>query len=180
MFCRNNSPPFDKVNDLSNHPRMDNDFKFNKKVDQECFMEIESDSDILGPETPGVRPLVPRFKRVQEETPKLEAKHDSSTFNPGKKSKILHDSICTSNKNEKDAQDPTSKFEWLDPSRIRDANRRRPDDPLYDKRTLYIPPEALSKMSATQKQYWSVKCQYMDVVLFFKVVSFFCFTYYII
>ncbi|XP_030516396.2 DNA mismatch repair protein MSH7 isoform X2 [Rhodamnia argentea] len=168
------SPPFDKVSDLSGHPRKDNDFKFSKKVDRECFMEIESDSDILGPETPGVRPLVPRFKRVQEETPKLEAKHDSSSFNPGKKLKILHDSIRkSSNKNEKDTQDPTSKFEWLDPSRIRDANRRRPDDPLYDKQTLYIPPEALSKMSATQRQYWSVKCQYMDVVLFFKVGKFY-------
>ncbi|XP_030472662.2 DNA mismatch repair protein MSH7 [Syzygium oleosum] len=168
------SPLFDKVGDLSEHPRTDNDFKFNKKVDHECFMEIESDSDILGPETPGVRPLVPRFKRVQEETPKFESKHDSSSFNPGKKLKILPDSICKpSNKNEKDTQDPTSKFEWLDPSRIRDGNRRRPDDPLYDKRTLYIPPEALSKMSASQRQYWSVKCQYMDVVLFFKVGKFY-------
>lgn len=175
------SPLFDKVGDLSEHPRTDNDFKFNKKVDQECFVAIESNSDILGPETPGVRPLVPRFKRVQEETPKFESKHDSSSFNPGKKLKILPDSICKpSNKNEKDTQDPTSKFEWLDPSRIRDGNRRRPDDPLYDKRTLYIPPEALGKMSASQRQYWSVKCQYMDVVLFFKVVSFFCFSYYII
>ncbi|KAK3439228.1 hypothetical protein EUGRSUZ_C03861 [Eucalyptus grandis] len=168
------SPLFDKVGDLTKHPRKVDDFKFNKKVDQECSMEIESDSDVLGPETPGVRPLVPRFKRVQEETPKFEAKHDSSSFNPGKKLKILHDSICrSSNKNEKDTQDPTSKFEWLDPSRIRDANRRRPDDPLYDKRTLYIPPEALSKMTASQRQYWTVKCQYMDVVLFFKVGKFY-------
>jgi DNA mismatch repair ATPase MutS len=26
-------------------------------------------------------------------------------------------------------------------------------------------------MSASQKQYWTVKSQYMDVLLFFKVVS---------
>ncbi|KAK8951864.1 DNA mismatch repair protein MSH7 [Platanthera zijinensis] len=64
-----------------------------------------------------------------------------------------------------------NKFEWLNPSIIRDANGRRPSDPLYDQRTLYIPPDALKKMSASQKQYWSVKCLYMDIILFFKVVD---------
>nr|POE86233.1 dna mismatch repair protein msh7 [Quercus suber] len=58
----------------------------------------------------------------------------------------------------------------LDPVRIRDANGRRPGDPLYDRKTLYIPPDALKKMSASQKQYWSVKSQYMDIALFFKVI----------
>lgn len=46
-----------------------------------------------------------------------------------------------------------SKFEWLDPSRIRDANGRRLDDPFYDRTTLYIPPEVLREMTASQKQY---------------------------
>jgi DNA mismatch repair protein MSH6 len=63
-----------------------------------------------------------------------------------------------------------SKFEWLNPCTIRDANRRRPNDPLYDKSTLFIPPDELRKMTASQKQYWSIKCKYMDIVLFFKVV----------
>jgi DNA mismatch repair protein MSH6 len=74
-------------------------------------------------------------------------------------------------KNHEEISNSTSKFEWLDPAQIRDANRRRPNDPLYDKKTLYLPPDALKKMSASQKQYWTVKSQYMDVLLFFKVVS---------
>ncbi|KAL7588981.1 hypothetical protein Lser_V15G41353 [Lactuca serriola] len=45
-----------------------------------------------------------------------------------------------------------SKFDWLHPSRIKDANGRRPNNPLYDKRTLYIPPDVLRTMSASQKQ----------------------------
>jgi len=36
-------------------------------------------------------------------------------------------------------------FEWLDPSWIRDANGRRPNNHLYDKTTLYIPQEVLTK-----------------------------------
>lgn len=45
-----------------------------------------------------------------------------------------------------------SKFDWLHPSRIKDANGRTPNNPLYDKRTLYIPPDVLRTMSASQKQ----------------------------
>ena len=90
-----------------------------------------------------------------------------------KRLKLLQDSTAL-NKNHKEVSDTMSKFEWLDPTRIRDANGRRPGDPLYDKKTLYIPPDILRKMSASQKQYWSVKSQYMDVVVFFKVVSY-CF-----
>ena len=48
-----------------------------------------------------------------------------------------------------------------------------PGDPLYDKKTPYIPLDVLKKMSASQKQYWSVKCQDMDVVLFFKAGEFY-------
>lgn len=65
-----------------------------------------------------------------------------------------------------------SKFDWLHPSRIKDANGRRPNNPLYDKRTLYIPPDVLRTMPTSQKEYWSVKSLYMDVIIFFIVVSF--------
>ncbi|XP_010254152.1 PREDICTED: DNA mismatch repair protein MSH7 isoform X1 [Nelumbo nucifera] len=134
---------------------------------------VESAPDILGPETPAMRPLVPRLKRIQEDSSNLEEKNDSSLFDPNKRVKLLQDSE-TANKNHRQASEmTTSKFEWLDPSLMRDAKGRRPGDALYDKRTLYIPPDALKKMSASQKQYWSVKCQYMDVVLFFKVGKFY-------
>lgn len=63
-----------------------------------------------------------------------------------------------------------SKFEWLHPSRSKDANGRNIGDLLYDKGTLYIPPDALSRMTASQRQYWNVKRQYMDTVLFFILV----------
>lgn len=148
----------------------DNIVKSNVKVDQSFVFHIESDDDIPGPETPGVQPLAPRLKRIQEGGPKSEDNCDRSLLGSSKRMKMFEDSML-SNKNVKDVSDTSSKFGWLDPSRIKDANRRRPDDPLYDKTTLYIPPNDLTKMSASQKQYWSIKCQYMDVLLFFKVVS---------
>ncbi|KAK3041651.1 hypothetical protein RJ639_001461 [Escallonia herrerae] len=137
-----------------------------------CPLLVESDDDIIGPETPGMRPLVPRPKRVQEDTCTFVVKSNSSLLNTSKRVKLLEDSM-TEDRNHEQACDMASKFEWLDSSRIRDASGRRLKDPLYDKRTLYIPPDVLKKMSASQKQYWSVKCQYMDIVLFFKVGKFY-------
>jgi DNA mismatch repair protein MSH6 len=139
-------------------------------VDHGYGVHIETDDDIPGPETPGMRPVVPRLKRLQEDSPKSGVKDDSSLFDSSKRLKLLQDTTAL-NKNHLKLSDTMSKFEWLDPARIKDANGRRPSDPLYDKKTLYIPQDTLKKMSASQKQYWSVKCQYMDIVLFFKVVS---------
>lgn len=152
------------------HPEKDNAFCVNGAVDNGSILLAKSNGDVPGPETPGVQPLVPRLKRIQEDGSKFDGKNGCSLLNAGKRVKLLLDSTAPSKKHD-GLSDSTIKFEWLDPSKIRDANGRRPSDPLYDKRTLHIPPDALKKMSASQKQYWSVKSQNMDVVLFFKVVS---------
>ncbi|KAL3535766.1 hypothetical protein ACH5RR_004227 [Cinchona calisaya] len=133
---------------------------------------IESDDDdVFGPDTPGMRPSVPRLKRLHEDICNPKEKSDVSKLNTTKRVKFLED-LDGEKKNLEDSEMAT-KFEWLHPSRIKDAKARRPGDPLYDERTLYIPPDALRKMSASQKQYWEVKCQYMDVVIFFKVGKFY-------
>nr|GMC63448.1 DNA mismatch repair protein MSH7 isoform X1 [Ipomoea batatas] len=143
-----------------------------KQGDNGCSSVIVINDDAPGPETPGTRPLVPRVKRVQEDAQGLQDKGDCSALNMNKRFKTLQDSIIV-RKNLEEVSEMTSKFEWLHPSRIKDANGRRPGDPSFDKNTLYIPPDALRKMSASQKQYWGVKCRYMDVVLFFKVGKFY-------
>ncbi|KAG6546638.1 hypothetical protein Mapa_011827 [Marchantia paleacea] len=66
-----------------------------------------------------------------------------------------------------------AKFEWMTPSKIRDAEKRRPCHPAYDERTLLIPNDVFHKFSASQKQYWTTKCKYMDTLLFFKVGKFY-------
>lgn len=142
----------------------DNAVNFKEKANQENFALVETDDDVTGPETPGMLPLASHLKRSREDGSKF-----GSLLNSGKRVRFLDDSLEL-DMTKKEAE-VASKFEWLDPSRIRDANGRRPDNPLYDRTTLYIPPEVLGKMSASQKQYWSVKCKYMDVLLFFKVVS---------
>ena len=63
-------------------------------------------------------------------------------------------------------QEPEYSFLW--PERIRDANQRRPGDPDYDASTLYVPPSFLQRRTGAQAQWWSMKAQHMDTVLFFK------------
>ncbi|KAL4563948.1 hypothetical protein LXL04_027997 [Taraxacum kok-saghyz] len=215
---------------------------------------IEGDSDITEPQTPATRPLIPRMKRIQEDSctfgstttsdssinnfGNLNFSQDSPAknkknevpfempmnnskrvqfsqdllsenkkdevaskmpmnnskrvkfsqdllsenkknevaskmpVNNNKRASFSHD-LLSQNKKDEVASEMASKFDWLHPSRIKDANGRRPNDPLYDKRTLYIPPHVLSTMSASQKQYWSVKSEYMDVLIFFKVGKFY-------
>ncbi|KAF8393339.1 hypothetical protein HHK36_021581 [Tetracentron sinense] len=157
----------------SRAPQKDNVFNSNDADDPACPSNIEGVSDILGPETPAMQPLVPRLKRIQEDCCSSDVNNYSSLLDSSKKVKLLHDSRTRNGNHDKVSETTGSKFEWLDPSLIRDANQRRPDNAVYDKRTLYIPSDVLRKMSASQKQYWSVKCQYMDVVLFFKVGKFY-------
>ncbi|CAN0900774.1 DNA mismatch repair protein MSH7 [Linum grandiflorum] len=144
-----------------------------KSIQQEFVLPSDGDDDVPGPETPGLQPLVSRFKRIHEEIPKLGDKFDCSLLDTGKRAKLVHDFTALGKNKGEVSDDLASKFEWLNPAGIRDANRRRPDHPLYDKKTLYIPPDTLKKMSASQKQYWTVKSQYMDVLLFFKVGKFY-------
>lgn len=63
---------------------------------------------------------------------------------------------------------------------IRDSKQRYPSDPNYDKSTLYVPPHELSDrkhdgstLTPFQKQFWEVKMDYYDVVIFFKKGKFY-------
>ncbi|XP_042481954.1 DNA mismatch repair protein MSH7 [Macadamia integrifolia] len=141
--------------------------------DQGDYSWMESDPDDLGPETPAIQPLIPRLKRIHENGSTSDEKSRSSFLSFGKRAKLVENSRSGNQCRGDESETTVGKFEWLNPSLIRDANGRRPDDAFYDKKTLYIPPDALKKMTASQKQYWSVKCQYMDVVLFFKVGKFY-------
>ncbi len=60
---------------------------------------------------------------------------------------------------------------------IQDKNRRRPGDEGYDKTTLYIPPGAFRPgkggLTPFQQQYWKIKKENYDVILFMKKGKFY-------
>ncbi|KFA63003.1 hypothetical protein S40285_08410 [Stachybotrys chlorohalonatus IBT 40285] len=68
-------------------------------------------------------------------------------------------------------REPEDRYPWL--SNIRDKERRAPGDPEYDPRTIYIPPGAWNKFSPFEKQYWEIKQNLWDTIVFFKKGKFF-------
>jgi len=63
------------------------------------------------------------------------------------------------------------RYSWL--SDIRDKEGNRPGEEKYDPRTLYIPPGAWKTFSAFEKQYWEIKQNLWDTILFFQKGKFF-------
>ncbi|KAJ3219395.1 DNA mismatch repair protein msh6 [Clydaea vesicula] len=63
------------------------------------------------------------------------------------------------------------RYSWL--LNIKDKERRPITDPDYDCRTLYIPASARNSMTDFERQYWDIKSEHFDTVVFFKKGKFF-------
>ncbi|KAF4983522.1 hypothetical protein FZEAL_1057 [Fusarium zealandicum] len=68
-------------------------------------------------------------------------------------------------------KDPDQRYPWL--ANIMDLEKRTPDHPEYDKRTIYIPPGAWNKFSPFETQYWKIKQNLWDTIVFFKKGKFY-------
>lgn len=62
---------------------------------------------------------------------------------------------------------------WATKEHMRDKNKRKPDDPLYDPTTLYIPPDEIHKLTPAKRQYWQIKAAQFDQIIFFKLGKFY-------
>ncbi|KAK9813990.1 hypothetical protein WJX73_008383 [Symbiochloris irregularis] len=76
-------------------------------------------------------------------------------------------------KQQESLREVQAKFAWLEGSAVKDAKGHRPDHQDYDPRTVSVPQQIFQKLSDSQKQYWTVKRFYRDVILFFKVGKFY-------
>ena len=68
-------------------------------------------------------------------------------------------------------KEPEERYSWL--ANIHDKEKRAPGDPDYDPRTIYIPPMAWNKFSPFEKQYWGIKQNHWDTIVFFKKGKFY-------
>merc|ERR1712142_1447293 len=64
---------------------------------------------------------------------------------------------------------PHLKLTWLAESGIKDKAKRRPDHPDYDASTLHVPEAFLKDQTPAQHQWWKLKAEHFDTVLFFKM-----------
>ncbi|KAM0274952.1 hypothetical protein ACHAQH_007720 [Verticillium albo-atrum] len=68
-------------------------------------------------------------------------------------------------------QEPSDRYPWL--ANITDMDRKSPGDPEYNPSSIYIPPGAWNKFSPFEKQYWAIKQNLWDTIVFFKKGKFF-------
>lgn len=68
---------------------------------------------------------------------------------------------------------PHLDFDFLQPDRIRDADKRLRSHPDYCPRTLFVPDAFMKKQTPGHRQWWAAKSAYFDTVLFFKVGKFY-------
>ena len=68
---------------------------------------------------------------------------------------------------------PHLNYPFLDPAKIMDNQKRRPDDPNYDAGTLFVPSAFLREQTPAQKQWWDFKTEHYDKILFFKMGKFY-------
>lgn len=68
---------------------------------------------------------------------------------------------------------PHMKLDFLKPENIKDKKGHRPDHPDYNPRTLYVPESYLNKLTPGVRQWWVLKSNHYDCVLFFKVGKFY-------
>jgi len=62
---------------------------------------------------------------------------------------------------------------FLRPDKIRDREKHPRDHPDFNSRTVHVPQDFLLKQTPGQKQWWELKSQYYDVILFFKMGKFY-------
>jgi hypothetical protein len=60
-------------------------------------------------------------------------------------------------------------FDFLLPGNRKDKNGLRPDHPKYNPRTCFVPQSFTAKQTPGMAQWWELKQDNMDTVLFFKV-----------
>lgn len=68
---------------------------------------------------------------------------------------------------------PHLKLDFLQPEKIRDKHKRTLNHPDYDPGTLHVPTDFLNNQTPAMRQWWELKSDHFNSVLFFKVGKFY-------
>lgn len=124
--------------------------------------------------------IEPSSKKVKLETTTLQLA-EGSTFQEklknlqsnAKKDAAYDDIVTSTSTLDEPVVWPHQKLEFLQPDKIKDKAGRRPDHPDYDCSTLHVPEKFLNALSPGVRQWWVLKSDNYDCVLFFKVGKFY-------
>ncbi|KAL1907153.1 DNA mismatch repair protein msh6 [Sporothrix stenoceras] len=98
----------------------------------------------------------------------IQASEPGSSFTATVRAKTA---VARAGKEKAHTKEPEDRYTWL--AHIRDMDKHEPGHPDFDKGTIYIPPNAWTKFSPFEKQYWEIKQKLYDTILFFKKGKFY-------
>lgn len=112
------------------------------------------------------RKIVNSFGKKPQKGAKKNFKEDK------KESKVQQQNQSQGSNNVIDSW-PHLKYDFLQPNKIRDINKKSPNDSDYDPKTLYVPLDFLNQQTPAMRQWWELKSKHFDCVLFFKLGKFY-------
>ncbi|XP_059468886.1 DNA mismatch repair protein Msh6-like [Neocloeon triangulifer] len=65
------------------------------------------------------------------------------------------------------------KYDFLKPDKIRDADKKRPEDEGYNPHILFVPPDFMKSQTPAMRQWWEIKSKHFDCVIFIKLGKFY-------
>lgn len=143
------------------------------------------------PKTPQQSRIDPTIRRMPQDSPRTpqQARIEPSTrentytpktpqqFRPDSSGRKMPDTPTTPRNipapNDDDIPHAHLKYKFLYPPMRRDINKRAPDDPDYDEKTLFVPDSFLNAQTPAMRQWWLIKQKNMDSILFFKMGKFY-------
>lgn len=146
-----------------------NDIKCTLKNNSDGNMNVEIRDDIKEEVKP----------RVSSDGVKdIRSEYKLKKMDDNKVSSIIADFLSIEAASEFENADPASeigqeaqRYEFL--VDVRDKNKRRIEDQNYDPTTLYIPAKYYEKFTPFEKQFWDIKSNHFDTVIFFKKGKFY-------
>ncbi|KAL3892164.1 hypothetical protein ACJMK2_004398 [Sinanodonta woodiana] len=157
-------------------------------VDEDKVSELDAESEMDSPvklaSSRKRKKPMPRAstakKSLNDYAVEEKKENTSSTFTPkvGEKTKsklaafTADDSPITSAASE-ERDFPHTKLDFLRPEKIRDKAGNPMSNPDYDPKTLYLPDSFMKQQTPAMRQWWDMKSQHFDTILFFKMGKFY-------
>ena len=150
-----------------------------EEAEEEIVEEEKEESET---ETPvkGKKRKLPPSKTPVSGTPahlKSFSSFDSPSISQSTKKKLSEftckdvDGVVCDSQNEGRSFNHLS-YEFLKPDKIRDAQRRRPDDPDYDPHTLYVPDNFKQNLTPAMRQWWEMKVRRNYYFFIIQLINF--------
>ncbi|KAI3415702.1 hypothetical protein GPALN_005293 [Globodera pallida] len=126
-----------------------------------CAQSFINSFDSNSPSVFGRSPSIATCSAVQKESKNRD------------KAKILQIAEGTTGADENAERFPHLDYDFLRPDKIKDAKGRRPDHSEFDGRTLFVPEHFMKSQTPGHRQWWKLKSEHFDTILFFKVGKFY-------